>query len=296
MILLLLGLIGTRFAADPATEAEHAVNPVYVAVRADGLSVSGTSARLPEPMLHDGMTADAQRAALRTLTGSDADLNELTRNSVTAPFEVKNRSVAYPEGTIRLVDLWFVVYADLAEIDAKALSHQTGKGGATEAGNMRFEARTVTAEELSTRKIEIKSDLEFYVHANARLLDRIGVEATGRSVATHSAESWVIASQTAYVFDRDPELRNRWWPITRRGSREDPGESKPYAGWASYSKVSALKFKPGALLVEGHMAFAEPKAWFDGAPILRSKISLIAQDQIRHLRRELAKRRTEKTK
>jgi hypothetical protein len=49
------------------------------------------------------------------------------------------------------------------------------------------------------------------------------------------------------------------------------------------------------LLVEAHFAFAEPRAWFDGAPILRSKLSLIAQDQIRRLRRELAEKRKEET-
>ena len=40
-----------------------------------------------------------------------------------------------------------------------------------------------------------------------------------------------------------------------------------------------------------HMAFVEPDGWFQGAPILRSKFSVIAQDQIRSLRRELAKKR-----
>ena len=56
-------------------------------------------------------------------------------------------------------------------------------------------------------------------------------------------------------------------------------------------KVSRLATVPGALLVEAHFAFSEPQAWFDGAPILRSKIGVVAQDQIRGLRRELAKSR-----
>ena len=36
-----------------------------------------------------------------------------------------------------------------------------------------------------------------------------------------------------------------------------------------------------------HVAFVEPDGWFQGAPILRSKFSVAAQDQIRTLRREL---------
>ena len=42
------------------------------------------------------------------------------------------------------------------------------------------------------------------------------------------------------------------------------------------------------LFVEAHFVFTEPHDWFEGAPVLRSKISLIAQDRIRKLRRELA--------
>ena len=44
-----------------------------------------------------------------------------------------------------------------------------------------------------------------------------------------------------------------------------------------------------AVVVEVHFAFAEPLAWFEGDPILRSKFGLIAQDQVRRLRRELLK-------
>ena len=59
----------------------------------------------------------------------------------------------------------------------------------------------------------------------------------------------------------------------------------------SYAKISRLKEPEGALLVEFHAAFSEPEAWFQGAPILRSKFAPIAQDQIRKLRRELLKNR-----
>jgi hypothetical protein len=44
-------------------------------------------------------------------------------------------------------------------------------------------------------------------------------------------------------------------------------------------------------MVEMHMAFVEPDGWFQGNPILRSKFGAVAQDQIRSLRRELAKKR-----
>ena len=56
--------------------------------------------------------------------------------------------------------------------------------------------------------------------------------------------------------------------------------------------MTRWKADPKIAIVEVHFAFAEPRAWFGGAPILRSKIALVAQDQIRRLRRELAERRS----
>ena len=67
---------------------------------------------------------------------------------------------------------------------------------------------------------------------------------------------------------------------------------QPYAGGISYAKISRVAFQPTALFVEMHVAFVEPDGWFQGAPILRSKFSVAAQDQIRTLRRELAKKRS----
>ena len=96
----------------------------------------------------------------------------------------------------------------------------------------------------------------------------------------------VIAGRTDPVFDSDPTLANRWRTIGQDGQA---GSGHPFRGGLSYAKISRLKQPPGSLLVEFHGAFSEPEAWFQGAPILRSKFAPIAQDQIRRLRRELLK-------
>jgi hypothetical protein len=57
------------------------------------------------------------------------------------------------------------------------------------------------------------------------------------------------------------------------------------------TKVSELATVPGALMIEGHFAFAEPYDWFKGEPILRSKFSPVAQNQIRDLRKKLAEKK-----
>jgi hypothetical protein len=70
----------------------------------------------------------------------------------------------------------------------------------------------------------------------------------------------------------------------------------PYVGSMSYAKITRLAGQADALFVETHLIFVEPRGWFDGNPILRSKFGVIAQDQIRRLRREIQKKRTEPKK
>ena len=98
----------------------------------------------------------------------------------------------------------------------------------------------------------------------------------------------VIASRTDPAFDSAPKFANRWSTIGQNGQA---GAAQPYRGGMSYARISRLKQPPGALLVEFHTVFCEPEAWFQGAPILRSKFAPVAQNQIRKMRRELLKNR-----
>ena len=261
------------------------------------MKADGAAVKLPEPRLRDGQAAEAQRAALREVAGSDQRLEEMVRNSVTAPYIIKVRDVKAGDATIRVVDLWFVVYADLAEVDpAREAAKADDKE--VEAGNMVMRTRLLKPEELRAAGI-------------ARAIGIAGVGA-GDLVRPHprpAARSDRVRRDEPGGGDPDDRLdrRRRRGPTRRSTSRGRsptaggrsgrPGEeggrrtSKPYQGGISYTKISRLAFQPGALLVEMHAAFVEPHDWFQGAPILRSKFSVVAQDQIRRLRRELERRR-----
>lgn len=291
-------LIAALGQSAPATEPEHAANQIYRDLLRDGLPLAGGVVRFPVPRLRDGQSADSQRAALMDLAGSKGKADDLLRDSVVAPFLLKVRDLK-PDGTtlIRGGDLWFVVHADLSEIDPDQMGGLGKEGEAVEVGNMRFQGRTVEAAELQRDGIEPPvptggeggSSVRF-VHLTGRLLDRIGLEATSRVEVTRSADSIVIASRSLTDLAPARPLASRWWPITTGSGGEGRGEPRPYAGGASTVKISRLRSEPGALLVEVHFVYDEPLDWFDGAPILRSKIGLAAQDQIRRLRRELAAR------
>ena len=130
--------------------------PVYVGVLDEGLKANGATVKLPEPRLRDGQAADVQRAALREVAGSDQKLEELVRNSVTAPYIIKVHDVKAGDATIRVIDLWFVVYADIAEIDpAKEAAKADDKE--VEAGNMVMRTRLLKPEDLRAAGIAAPS-------------------------------------------------------------------------------------------------------------------------------------------
>ncbi len=274
--LILLALI----AAEPG--AGHARNPIYAGLIGGAPAVEGSDATLPPPRFPDGLDAGAERAALRDLIGSDRGVDEFLRDSIAAPHILKVRDAKAEGATVRLADLWFAVRADLDAIDPTAAAIESA-GKPTEAGNMRFETSFVPA----APPVADATRQEWHSRVHGRLLGRIAVEATDHVVATRSADSWIIAARTDRAFDRNPDAPNRW--STLAGAT--PGPAQPFAGSASYAKITRLRSAPGVLLVECHFAFVEPTAWFDGNPILRSKIGLVAQDQVRRLRRELADRK-----
>ncbi len=287
LVLWLAGLAVTQ-------TTDHANNPVYRGLVDAGIAVEGATARLPEPVLPDGLDADAARAKLRAVAGDDRAARELARNSVTAPFLLKPRDVKAGGSILRLADLYFIVHADLDEVDPGQVARQAD-GRSAEAGNMRFASKTLGNDDLRGRRVEPLAALagrhEWYTHATGRLLDRIAVEATDRVVATRSADSLVVAGRTDRAFDRDATSPNRWSTLARQGTAEAPGPARDYEGSAGYCKITRLASEPGALFVEVHFGFVEPHDWFQGAPILRSKLGVIAQDQVRRLRREIETRR-----
>jgi mono/diheme cytochrome c family protein len=287
-------LWATLAAAPPQVEPAHSKNAVYLDVLSRGVKSDGTGVSLPEPQLRDGLDAAAQRAALRELAGSDQALEERLRDSVTAPYTIRVCDAKASADVIRVVDLWFVVHADIARVDPLQEAARSD-GKEVEAGNMAFRNRLLKADDLRAARIspagEVPGINTWYAHIQGRLLDRIAFDVTNEVVASRSSESLVIAARTALAFGKGGPNGNSWSAITSPGGPKVESAVHPYAGGCSYAKISRLIFKPGALLVEMHAAFVEPHAWFQGAPILRSKFSVIAQDQIRSLRRELAKKR-----
>src|SRR5260370_25009531 len=92
--MLIQTLLLTTCLASPAKlEPAHAQNPVFSQVLNAGMEVGGQTITLPPPRHFDGQAADAERAALREVAGSDRAVGELLRDSVTAPYIIKVHDV-----------------------------------------------------------------------------------------------------------------------------------------------------------------------------------------------------------
>jgi len=285
---LLVGLVGQ---AKPEVEPAHRQNRIYVELLDATPKLGGENVALPAPVLRDGMSEEEQRAVIRKLAGSEQSQKELLRDSVTAPFILKIHDAPTADATLRKLDLWFVVRGDLAKLDPSQIAGQNS-GKAVDVGNMRFESRILGPDELKQHGLTARSDRElssWFVFVKSELLGRIAVEAVDEGMASRSADSLVLASRTSSAFNPAGSMANRWRSISKAG---EMGPEQPYLGGISYSKISKLNDPAGALLVEVHSVFNEPRSWFQGEPILRSKFGLVAQDQIRRLRRELAANRS----
>lgn len=272
-------------------EPGHQQNAVYADLMRADLKLGGAEASLPPPILHDGMSANEQKAAILKVAGSEELRDQLLRDSVTAPFILRSHDSSTGDAIFRHVDLWFVVRGDLDKLEPNHLVGEAS-GRKVEVGNMQFETRRLNPGEIRNKELLERDGREisnWFVLVKGRLLGRIGFEVADEAAASRAEESMVVASRASSAFSEDGSSSNRWWTISKDGKT---GPDQPFAGGLCYAKVSRLKAPEGALLVEIHSIFSEPRGWFHGEPILRSKFSLIAQDQIRKLRRELAPTRS----
>ncbi|MBA4065047.1 MAG: hypothetical protein C0501_15300 [Isosphaera sp.] len=275
-------------AAQPPAATHEASNPLYKALLETGLEVGpGAKAKFPAPTMPDGLDAARQKAVIAGLIGTDYAYDDFTRNSAVAPQLLKIRDVAPsdPKAPARGVDAWFVLYGDLKALDDdkfldRVLNANRGDG----------KARALTKDELAKRKIAVADPKrENFGHVEFDFLEKVRLRATGRSVWSRTADSAVVAGEIDPRFAGDPEFPNDWRSIIKEGGQTKLGPASPWAGAAFYIKITRLAEPAGALFAEQHVVFAEPTGWFDGANLLRSKLPIAVQQNVRTLRKEWAK-------
>lgn len=279
----------------PGARAE-APNVIFDELFSPSATPGATSLRLPAPTMGDGLDAAAQQKALAQLADDSHPLEGLLRKSVVAPFVLKISDEKTPgaglSGTGRRVDVWFIVHGDFARLTSEDfLLNQITPETKPDQERSNFQGHTLSGGELQARRIAPASNERLF-HLAFNLFDRVQVSATNHAMLTRSDDSALVAGRIDPRFDADSTLPNRWQSLTRDSlSRLQAGPARPYRAAVWYVKATRLHEPAGAMLVEHHIAFDEPQAWFDGANLLRSKLPLLVQDAIRRFRRKAAEAR-----
>jgi hypothetical protein len=276
-----------------AANGEHLHdNPLFRELRDTGVPVSATlKVPLPAPAMADGLDGEAQMAVLKNLAHDDFDLKTLLDKSVVAPHLFPPlRAIANsdPKAPARGLDVYFVAYGNLDTITNKDFLSRL-----LESNKKEGKGESLTSADLEKRKIAIKSEdekFESYGHIVFDLLDKVEISAVGHSYWSRTDDSIVMAAQLDPRFEDDKDYPNQWKSLSKKddGSLQS-GPANPYSGAGYYLKITRLAKPAGALFVEGHVVFTEPVKWFDGEGLLRSKLPVTVQAQVRAMRRELLK-------
>jgi len=290
-ILLASLLLGT-----PPIEPKNSEdNALYQEFRTQGVMLGGEKRVLPDPALGRDVDKDKERQILLKIAGNPAFLSDFLQDSKVAPARMKAHDIRTGKGTLCLRDVWFVIYAELEDVDTQAGPFGNGaKKQVSDEGGIKITSERVDDQELKSRGISVQNGrrvTELYIRQTGELFGDVFVEATNHILATGDADSWVVAFRTDTQFSDDPKLASQWRPVRPpRGKTVVPNPT-PYDGGIAYTKMTKLKSRPGALLVETHYAFWEPWGWFEGATPLRAKLQAAADANARRLRTELAKKK-----
>jgi hypothetical protein len=283
--------LALMLAAPPSAEGHEQKNPLFRELREPGVALgAGFRSVLPPPSMPDGLDASAQRALLEKLAGDDYPLDELLRKSPVAPHIIKIHDIrpSDPAAPAYGVDVWFVAYGDLQTLGKKDVNSYFGSG------RKEVNLRALTAEELAKHKLSPRktADLqERYLRAVEVLLDKVQVELTSISAVSRTEESLLVATRLDQRFTGNPDLPNQWRKLERDETEDKVtlGPPHPYDCTATYLKITRLHEPKGALFVEYHRVSTEPKEWFGGANLLRSKLPILIQSEVRSFRREARK-------
>ena len=268
--------------------AEVSPHPVAERLIRDGFAIAeGQTQKLPPPIVRANMTADEQRRSLESLVGKTR-MPQFLRNSQVARHQLKVPTLGkLADGaTVRGLDLAFVVYADLKQVQDQQFGDPSAKpdDGGFETYFEPLEQPPEDADAIEWAKTPRLYRYRF------PLIDKVIVSGLLEGQAV--VEDEVVVQTIISPVDRlQDETAPTVWRAIPRGAKTDAqlGAPGPFRGVAGYLQATQLKFQPGAVLVEVHTVYVEPEGWFGGRNLLASKLPIALQDSVRKFRRALAK-------
>ena len=273
-----------------ASEAERE-NPIFRDLLANGLTLDGRKVPLPVPSLRSDATKQEEREVLKKITkDGKVALEEFILPAVNAMEVGKSDFKKVQGGVIWRYDFWFIVYGPLKAIDTSQGLNKNSGPQVVEKGDVKVTSLVIEGKALADRGIKPEKSArkqEIFDQEKSELFGKVDVHSTNHTFATLDDDSWLIACKTDPRFNDDPKLANQWQPLDDGKKKRPLPAAQKYDGGGGYAKVTKLKTVYGAMLVEVHFVYFEPKGWEAAGELLDGKIPAIAKAQIRTLREDV---------
>jgi hypothetical protein len=266
-------------------------NPLLNELLEKGLPIpQGPTLRLPPPLMKEGLSSGEQEAILKKAAGKN-EFEYFKKDSLGAPYSLDLNAIDDKGKRIgQTIDLYFLAFGKLDKVKKEDVLNQL-IGTESKKGKNVGKAKILSAEQLRMREIQSLNGPnleERFACLNFLLLEKVKITGVTDNVKT-SGPDWVaLAMRLDPRFEKDKEFPNSWRsfdPLADEGKAFGP--PIPYSGLAGYARVTQLAQPAGALFFEMHLVLHEPEAWFGGPNLLRSKLPLLIQENVRELRKKL---------
>ncbi|MEN1681216.1 MAG: hypothetical protein AAGJ46_16635 [Planctomycetota bacterium] len=292
---LAIGAGGSALAAPPDGWTQH---PVVSKLVDQGFELDeGLVVKLPPPLINENMTGREQRAAFEKLIGA-GQLPDYARQSINAKQRTRvttDRKLG-DQGAVRRLDQHFIVHGTLKLIRDQQMLDGFMAKEKEEAKNQEEEYEGISqylksvdgGEEVEA--VELGLGEPFLYRYRYPLLNKVVISGMTRGQSFAGEHVLVESAVSAAELLDDPREPTVWRKIPRGADNDQElGPPTPFRGFAGYMQVTELKFLPGAVLVECHGVLIEPTGWFGGRNILAPKLPIVAQQNVRDLRRKVEK-------
>ena len=260
----------------------HAVDKLVERLTDEGLSIAEQTVTLKPMWLSDGISAEDQADITDKIAGRRK--RQFYRDSISATFESDIESIKIGDRRAGyVVDFAFVVYASLDDVLEKNGDDKSGIDSLANESEMKVTELEPPTDESTDNSDETENTR--LVHGQFTLLEKVLISSVVRTSMKKTEESITVVWEQDRAFDKPGDVSNSW----RFTEAADATMSAVYNGFAGYAKVTKLKARDGALLVEYHYAFAEPKEWSEHKISLRAKLSIVLQESVRKSRRHIKK-------
>lgn len=282
-LLLLLGCTWSALAKDVQ-------NPLFEELIQTGIPLpDGPTVKLPPPLFKPGQLPKDPSELLEKAAGR-VPVELFLKRTVTAPYSLTIDSIDKADGQRcgQRISLFFIAYGKREDVLETDFLKQLLTGKA-KAGN---QATSLSPAELKARGIRLLDgpDLNEQIGTvSLSLLDKVQIDGVTQTLRTTQPQSIVYATRLDDRFKDDKEHPNRWRPILRAVDEDRLGPPHPYTGLAGYVVVTELPEPKDALLFEMQFLLYEPPDWFGGLNLLRSKLPIAIQDNVRTFRRKLVR-------